>query len=155
MTEEIFRDDAYATSCEATVTHVDERGIQLDRTVFYPAGGGQPGDSGMLRCADGREVAIVDTFKGTDTGDPVHMPAKGAPALAPGLVDTGMQDYLCGQVDAQAYPSVRKLIQAREAGAMQSPRAAAAAIIALSDRLRTDVPSGSFIDIRNLDSGRG
>ena len=44
MTEELFRDDAYARECEATVTGVDERGIQLDRTVFYAAGGGQPGD---------------------------------------------------------------------------------------------------------------
>ncbi len=41
MTEELFRDDAYAKECEATVTEVGERGIQLDRTVFYPAGGGK------------------------------------------------------------------------------------------------------------------
>ena len=46
MTEELFRDDAYLKSCEATVTKVDDQGIRLDRTVFYPMGGGQPGDAG-------------------------------------------------------------------------------------------------------------
>ncbi len=46
MTEELFREDGYLKSCEATVTGVDEQGIRLDRTVFYPMGGGQPGDTG-------------------------------------------------------------------------------------------------------------
>jgi misacylated tRNA(Ala) deacylase len=93
MTEEVFRDDAYAKACEATVTHVDGRGIQLDRTVFYPAGGGQPGDSGVLRRADGGEVPITDTFKSTDTGDPVHVPAEDAPALSPGDKVTAEIDW--------------------------------------------------------------
>lgn len=77
MTEEIFRQDAYAKTCEATVTAVDERGIQLDRTVFYATGGGQPGDSGMLRLADGRAVPIVDTRRDRDTGEHLHIPAEG------------------------------------------------------------------------------
>ena len=84
MTEELFRDDAYARECEATVTGVDERGIQLDRTVFYAAGGGQPGDSGILRCGDGRRVAITDTVKSTGLGLHLHVPAEGAPVLAAG-----------------------------------------------------------------------
>ena len=57
MTELVFRDDSYAESCEATVTASGEQGIELDRTVFYPMGGGQPGDIGVLRPLDG-EVAI-------------------------------------------------------------------------------------------------
>ena len=84
MTEEVFRDDAYAKTCEATVTHVDGRGIQLDRTVFYSAAGGQPGDTGVLRRDDGSEVPIIDTYQSTDTGDPVHVPAEGASPLAAG-----------------------------------------------------------------------
>ena len=84
MTEEIFREDAYAKTCEATVTQVDREGIRLDRTVFYPAGGGQPGDTGVLRSADGREVAITDTVKGVGPGGPAHVPAENAPALAVG-----------------------------------------------------------------------
>ncbi|MFQ5773586.1 MAG: alanyl-tRNA editing protein [Kiloniellaceae bacterium] len=80
----IFRDDAYATSCEAAVTSADEAGIRLDRTVFYPMGGGQPGDTGVLRLADGAEVRIVDTRKGADLEDVVHIPVDGAPLPAPG-----------------------------------------------------------------------
>ena len=65
MTEELFRQDAYLTSCEATVVAVEEDGIILDRTVFYPEGGGQPGDAGMLRTASG-DIAISDTRKSDD-----------------------------------------------------------------------------------------
>ena len=84
MTEELFREDAYAKECEATVSGVDERGIQLDRTVFYAAGGGQPGDTGNLRCDDGRQVAITDTVKSTGSGLHLHVPAEGGPLLAAG-----------------------------------------------------------------------
>ena len=42
----LFRQDAYLKSCDATVVGVDEKAIRLDRTVFYPMGGGQPGMSG-------------------------------------------------------------------------------------------------------------
>jgi misacylated tRNA(Ala) deacylase len=84
MTEEIFREDAYARSCEAVVTGVDGRGVRLDRTVFYPTGGGQPGDSGLLRRADGTTVAISDTVKDRGTGEHLHVPAAGAPVLAAG-----------------------------------------------------------------------
>ena len=78
MTEEIFRTDAYAKSCEAEVVAADEAGIRLDRTVFYPVGGGQPGDSGVLRLADGATVRIVDTYKDKASGDIVHVPEEGA-----------------------------------------------------------------------------
>ena len=79
MTELLFRDDAYARSCEATVTAVNDRGgIVLDRTVFYPTGGGQPGDSGLLRLADGGEIPIATTVKGETPDEVVHVPAEGA-----------------------------------------------------------------------------
>ena len=84
MTEEIFREDAYAKSCQAVVTAVDGAGIRLDRTVFYPTGGGQPGDTGVLCLTDGRSVAIVDCRKQGEAGEPIHVPAKGAPALVAG-----------------------------------------------------------------------
>ena len=73
MTEELFRDDATLTECEAHITLVDERGVQLDRTVFYPHGGGQAGDRGELVLADGRVIAIADTRKGERPGDIVHV----------------------------------------------------------------------------------
>ena len=64
MTEEIFREDAYAASAPARVISSDARGIVLDRTVFYPRGGGQAGDSGSLVRDDGTTVKVSDTIKG-------------------------------------------------------------------------------------------
>jgi len=78
MTEELFREDSYLKSCEAIVTAVTDAGIELDRTVFYPTGGGQPGDVGVLRTSGG-DVAIIDTIKGAAPGVIVHIPADGAP----------------------------------------------------------------------------
>jgi misacylated tRNA(Ala) deacylase len=73
MTGEIFRSDAYLKECAATVLAVDGQGIVLDRTVFYPQGGGQAGDSGVLVLADGSELAIADTRKRKDDeGRPTH-----------------------------------------------------------------------------------
>src|SRR5229473_3008845 len=48
MVEELFRQDAYLKEAEATVTALDERGVRLDRSLFYQTGGGQPGDTGSL-----------------------------------------------------------------------------------------------------------
>ena len=74
MTEEVFRRDAYARSCESRVTAVDDAGVRLDRTVFYPLGGGQPGDSGELVLDGGTALRIVDTRKGAAVGEIVHVP---------------------------------------------------------------------------------
>lgn len=92
MTEELFRDDATLTACEARVLHADETGIVLDRTVFYPLGGGQAGDSGVLELAGGVRIAIADTRKGAAAAEAprpagiVHVPAPGQDlsALVPG-----------------------------------------------------------------------
>jgi misacylated tRNA(Ala) deacylase len=83
-TLELYRDDAYLRSCEATVIGVDERGIRLDRTVFYPLGGGQAGDAGTLTGNDGRAVKIADTRRERESGGLLHIPAQGAPALQVG-----------------------------------------------------------------------
>ena len=93
MTELLFRDDAYARTCEARVVGVDERGIRLDRTVFYAQGGGQPGDSGRLLLADGRSIAIADTRKGDGIDEILHLPAPGAAVLAPGDVVVAEIDW--------------------------------------------------------------
>jgi misacylated tRNA(Ala) deacylase len=93
MTDLLFRDDPYARSCEAVVGAVTERGIVLDRTVFYPTGGGQPGDTGVLRLADGRIVPIADTVKGAAPDEVVHVPASGAPLPSPGERVTAEIDW--------------------------------------------------------------
>ena len=93
MTEMLFRDDAYLRSCEAVVTAVDERGIRLDRTVFYPMGGGQPGDTGTLRRADGTALAIVDARKGEGPDDVLHIPSPGSAVPAVGERVTAEIDW--------------------------------------------------------------
>jgi misacylated tRNA(Ala) deacylase len=82
MVEELFRKDSYLKQADATVTAVEERGVRLDRTIFYPTGGGQPGDTGVLRW-DGGEAAIVDSLK-SEGGDVLHVLAPDAPRPAVG-----------------------------------------------------------------------
>jgi misacylated tRNA(Ala) deacylase len=84
MTEELFRADHYLQSCDATVVAVDGDGIRLDRTVFYPLGGGQPGDTGALTLPDGQSLRIADTRKGKAPGEILHIPAPGQPLPQPG-----------------------------------------------------------------------
>lgn len=93
MTEELFREDSYLKSCEASVVQADDSGIELDCTVFYATGGGQPGDSGVLRTADGLEIAIQETRKDRETGRHLHIPAEGGVALAPGDKVTAEIDW--------------------------------------------------------------
>lgn len=83
-TELLFRDDAYLKSATARVLEVHERGIELDRTIFYPLGGGQPGDRGVLLRESGERIAIADTRKGERPGAVVHIPAPGFPGPEPG-----------------------------------------------------------------------
>jgi misacylated tRNA(Ala) deacylase len=84
MTELLLRGDGYLRSCNARVTHADERGIRLDRTVFYPMGGGQPGDTGALRLLSGRAITIIDTMKGGAADEVIHVPAAGSVLPEPG-----------------------------------------------------------------------
>jgi len=88
VTELVFRADPYARSCAATVVAVDERGVVLDRTVFYPMGGGQPGDIGVLSLADGQVLSVVDTVKGDAAGTVCHVlaPGAGAPAVGTAVI---------------------------------------------------------------------
>lgn len=65
MTEELFREDSYIRECDAIVVAIDDDAVVLDQTVFYPLGGGQPGDTGSMCWAVGK-TAIVDTRYGED-----------------------------------------------------------------------------------------
>jgi len=86
MTEFLFREDGYLRSTPATVIALaDGGGVVLDRTVFYAASGGQPGDTGSLRRADGTSVIIATTVHPDgDKTHILHMPAEDQPALAVG-----------------------------------------------------------------------
>ena len=76
--ELLFRTDAYLKSIRARVVAVHERGIELDRTIFYPLGGGQPGDTGVLLRPDGERIEVVDTRKGDAPDTVLHIPAPAA-----------------------------------------------------------------------------
>ncbi len=89
MTVPVFREDAYQTSCSATITEINEQGgIVLDRSVFYPTGGGQPGDSGTLTLDDGSVITIATAVKGSSLDEIVHVPAEGQSLPAAGTTVT-------------------------------------------------------------------
>src|SRR5258706_11067701 len=74
-TDLLFRDDAYLQTTHAQVVAVHERGVELDRTIFYPLGGGQPGDTGVLVRPNGERIVIADTRKGEAIDTVLHVPA--------------------------------------------------------------------------------
>lgn len=79
QTEALFREDAYLSTAEGTVTGINERGgIVLDRTNFYATSGGQPGDTGFFERADGSRIAIAGTITGQTKDEIVHLPAPDA-----------------------------------------------------------------------------
>ncbi|MEP7070423.1 MAG: alanyl-tRNA editing protein [Usitatibacter sp.] len=88
MTEELFKHEPYRAQAEASVVSTDAGGIVLDRTIFYPRGGGQAGDAGAIVRADGSCIAIADTVKGEAPGEILHVPVAGQDqalaTLAPG-----------------------------------------------------------------------
>jgi len=91
MTEELFREDSYLRECEATVTFAAPGRVVLDRTVFYPTGGGQPGDTGALILANGSELPIIDTVK--DEAGIAHICDEGAALPSPGDKVTARLDW--------------------------------------------------------------
>ena len=84
-TEALFRSDAYLTECEAVITCIGPEGLELDRTVFYPLGGGQAGDTGMIRFGHEQNLQLADARKcsreGATPDDVLHVPAAGQDAI--------------------------------------------------------------------------
>jgi len=88
----LFQQDAYLRSCTATVIESGESGVVLDCTVFYPLGGGQPGDTGVLRAADGREWRVTDARKG-EGGRVLHLVEPSTSPPAPGTTVEARIDW--------------------------------------------------------------
>ncbi|MGZ8255984.1 MAG: alanine--tRNA ligase-related protein, partial [Burkholderiaceae bacterium] len=86
MTAWLFREFPYQSLCEARVVAADARGIVLDCTIFYPHGGGQPGDTGTLVREDGTVLPVIDTLKGETRGEIVHVLPDGS--LVPRVGET-------------------------------------------------------------------
>ncbi len=66
-----YYEDSYQKGLSATVTAVDGEWIELDATIFYPLGGGQPGDTGVMTGPDGNEHKVIDTRK-SDTPNQIR-----------------------------------------------------------------------------------
>jgi misacylated tRNA(Ala) deacylase len=112
MTAELFRDDATLLHCEATVVAVDDTGVVLDRTVFYPQGGGQAGDTGSLTMLDGLTFEVLDTQKHKGRpGDIAHVlaPAAATQALAVGQVVTARINALRRQAHMRFHTATHLL----------------------------------------------
>jgi len=92
-TQLLFRDDAYLCRTQATVIAVEGNKIQLDRTPFYPTGGGQPGDRGTLTAEDGRVFTVIDTRKGEAPDSVLHLLAEDAAVPAVGTPVTAAIDW--------------------------------------------------------------
>jgi len=77
LAELLFREDPYLRACEATIVSVHEGAVELDRTVFYPLGGGQAGDTGTIG-----NWRVVDTRKGASGDAVLHILEPGASPAA-------------------------------------------------------------------------
>lgn len=93
MTIELFREDGYLQEVQANVTSVDERGVVLDKTVFYAMGGGQPGDTGSLQLSDGATLAITDTVRDRETSEHIHVVEDASGKINPGDSVTATLDW--------------------------------------------------------------
>jgi misacylated tRNA(Ala) deacylase len=82
MAELLFREDPYLRACEASIVAVHGDAIELDRTVFYPLGGGQAGDTGRIG-----QWRVIDTRKGPVADQVLHVLEPGATPTAGSKVE--------------------------------------------------------------------
>lgn len=137
----IYIAEPYDRTAQATVLEAGPDGIRLDRTLFYPTGGGQPGDTGWLRW-DGGACAIVDTVKGaplvTQGADILHRPAPGEGLPPPGTPVTLELDWDRRHRHMRMHTTLHLLCAVVD-GAVTGGQVGAD-----RSRLDFDVPSGSL-----------
>ncbi|MGZ4148781.1 MAG: alanyl-tRNA editing protein [Actinomycetota bacterium] len=108
MTDDLCSRDAYLQTCDATVVAATDAGVILDRTVSYARGGGQPGDTGVLRW-DGGEALIVDTVKSRETGELLHVLDEDAPSPPVGAAVTCEIDWARRHVLMRTHTALHSL----------------------------------------------
>ncbi|SJZ52557.1 alanyl-tRNA editing protein [Consotaella salsifontis] len=93
-TEILYRDDSYLRSTEAELVGFEgERGLVFDRSIFFATGGGQPGDTGVVRTSDGRTIRITDTVYGANRDSVVLQAAEPVEGLSLGQMMTQEIDW--------------------------------------------------------------
>lgn len=81
----LFRNDAYLKQAPATVVAITEAGdVVLDQTLFYPLGGGQPGDCGIISCSGKVDAVVVDTRNSKDVAGQILHKLQSASELVVG-----------------------------------------------------------------------
>lgn len=167
MTRDLYREDSYLKSCEATVTSVTELGIETDQTVFYPLGGGQLGDTGKLTLADGTELVITDTRKDRESGQEYHV-VEDLAAVTVGDKVTLTLDWerryslmrfhsclhmLCSLIDAPVTSGSIQVDRARLDFDLQDPIDKEPITAALNELVERDIPMSSrYITDAELDA---
>ncbi|MEH6631980.1 MAG: alanyl-tRNA editing protein [Halopseudomonas aestusnigri] len=89
----LFYKDAYLKSCEAHVTFSENGTIRLDQSIFYPTGGGQPGDSGWIELESGEKIPVIEAKKGKSHEDVILFLKEGAPLPPVGAKITSHLDW--------------------------------------------------------------
>jgi len=153
MTRELFREDGYLKSCDATVTAIHETGVETDQSVFYPLGGGQLGDTGCLVTADGTRLDITDTLKDRESGKQLHVIADNS-VLAAGDIVSLQLDWerryrlmrfhsalhmLCSLIDAPVTSGSIQVDRARLDFDLQDPIDKEPLAVALNELIARDV----------------
>lgn len=143
MTELLFRDDAFLTDCEATVTEVNDRGgIVLDRTVFYATADGQPGDAGSL-VHDAGKTVIATTIYDVERKI-VHVPSTEAPLPRPGSAVRAVLDWPNRYRNMRAHTLMHLLC-----ASVPHP-VTGGAISSDGGRIDFDIPEGAIPDKQGL-----
>ena len=144
--QERFNVDPYQQTFATTVLRHDEQGLVLSDTLFYPLGGGQPGDTGTLTLADGAQLAITDTRRDKETRDILHVLAAGAPQLTTGMPVTLSLDWERRHRHMRVHTCLHLLSVVIKAGVTGGN------LTAESGRLDFDLPEGMELDKDHIEA---
>lgn len=95
----LYQNDSYLRTADMPLVGLHEDGVLVDRTLFYPQGGGQPGDKGMLELADGTMVPVLNTRYGLDRQTALLVLREEDSALDPAIAALQPGVALTGHVD--------------------------------------------------------
>ena len=109
MTEPLYRADSYAHEGQAVVVDAAPGRIVLESTLFYPQGGGQPGDRGAIVLRDGQTAEIANTVYDSDRKTIVHVVAEDAPLPSPGDEVTMRLDWPTRYLRMRAHTALHLL----------------------------------------------